>query len=226
VVVRRQAAVRLVGVLRHDRDGGVKVKAARALARLGKGAADRVPDLQALPPADDPLVKAEVEHALAVIRFAVKVARPIDAYQQLAAQKAEGLFPQQAKNLSASKREELQTIYDAMKDSPVAGECPEAVQTLLDAAGRTQISFDKETREQACAHLVALVKRKKVNTDSVVPGLVEVIDRPGGLAAIAALGELGPDARAAVQALKALETDPHRSVREAASQALAKIEKP
>jgi hypothetical protein len=164
------------------------------------------------------------KQASEVRRLAASVAGPIDTYQALISQDASS--PEEARRVWAAKRAALQQLFDAMKDSPVAGECQEAVQTLFDAAARHQDggSADMQTRIQACQHLVCLVKRRKLNADRVVSELVKLIDRPNaGLQAIQALGNLGGEARAAVPALEALQADPHRSVRDTATEALRKI---
>jgi hypothetical protein len=220
------AALHLVQILLHDSDLEVKKKAARALVQTGKAAKPQLEALEKLPPADDPLLRAEIEHAVQVIRFAVQVADPIARYHEILTRDVRNSREEQVK-VNAAKQAALAALWDAMQNSPVAGDCPEAVQVLFDAAGRIQTSFDKGTREKACECLVTLVKVKKtLKAAVVVPELVKLIDKPGGLPAIDALGALDAEAREAIPALEALQSDSHRSVREAATQALKKIEKP
>jgi hypothetical protein len=224
--VRKQAARHLLQVLLYDGDVEVKRRAARALARTGSAAADQLETLASLPPADHRELRADIEHAVAVIRLAESVAGAVAKYWHLTTTEKAG-DPGEARRLCASKQEALQKLYEALKDSPVAGDCAEAAQALLDAAGRYQEMPDRNTREKACGYLVSLVKGKRLTADHVVPELVKVISgRNAGLQAIEALGNMGVDARAAIPALKALQADSHRSVREAATLALQKIESP
>jgi hypothetical protein len=214
-------------VLLHDQDVAVKRKAARALARTGKAAVGELGTLGVIRlAADDPELKAEIKDAEEVIRLAARVADPVKEYWDLTAAK-EAFGPKEARRLYDGKQRVLQALYDALGSSSASDGCAEAVEALLDAAGRYQEPHDQKTREKACEYLVSLVRAKKLKADLVVPRLVKLISgKSPCLQAIDALGELGADAAPAVPALKQLEEDSHRSIREAASQALRKIETP
>jgi hypothetical protein len=232
---RKTAAEYLTEILLHEEDNDVKRQAALALARTGSAGLSQLQTLEKLPRGQNEPLQADIAHAVEVIRFAGGVSSHVATYERLVS-KHTGLSLSQAESplarqvavntalrICADKRRALEAIYEAMVDSRVAGDCWEAVQCLLDAAGRCQVSYDKATRQTACGHLVSLVKMNKVPAEVVVRGLMKIVAEPGGLQAIEALGDLGRDAEAAAPMLKPLQNDPDIGIREAAMKALSKI---
>jgi hypothetical protein len=219
---RRRAAGQLAEVLLHDQDVEVRRRAAKALARLGSAAAPHLPAMEKLLATGEPRLQVEVEHALEVVRVAASVSGPVAKYLQLAS--LDPGLPHEAQRLCADKRAAVRAVYEGLRGSPAAGDCEEAVQVLFDAARRSQASGDQQTREQACAHLVSLVKLKRLKAAVVIPEFVKLTNKAGSMAAIRSLGDLGPDARDAVPVLRALKENGDRLTREAATLALRKIE--
>jgi hypothetical protein len=141
--------------------------------RARQEAAQAAKEKAEAPAADGLKNENRIGQSAEVLRLAASMAGPIDTYRALISQDAGS--PEEARRVCAAKRAALQSLFDAMQESPAAGECREAVRTLFDAAARHQDvgSADMQTRIQACRHLVCLVKRRRLKADLVVAELVE-----------------------------------------------------
>jgi HEAT repeat protein len=115
---------------------------------------------------------------------------------------------------------------------------PEVIKLLMDLSEHLPANnpfYGGQVQLSAVEALREIGKNYPEQRKRIVPALIAAAgeeDRRRGfgaqqsLAAIRALGDFGPDARAAVPALKKLKLHPEDAIRQAASSALEKIERP
>jgi HEAT repeat protein len=110
----------------------------------------------------------------------------------------------------------------------VAHRDPKVISTVLEAIS-TDVAADAIKdflgRPQLRLLAIELLPELELSPKVTVPKLMSALhDRHGRIAAINALAEIGPDAKAAVTALRQLKFDSVQAVREAAANALEKID--
>jgi HEAT repeat protein len=201
----RAAIPRLVPLLK-DQDPGVRLAAAFALGRIGPDAATAVPDLaHALATDTDVAVRKEAARAFALLGLDAKAAIPALA-KALREDKSEEVRQHAALALEKMRGEEVHAVapamIEAMKKDPDKGVRIFSVHALGNSLGPTLRDFVKDLAEQ-------LPKEK---------------DGDVRLAIIQELGALGPDAKEALPALQQMVTDVQITVRDAARQAVKKVQ--
>jgi HEAT repeat protein len=124
------------------------------------------------------------------------------------------------------------TILDALKeidpdDKRFAGLVLQAMSVTPAAARLSGLEglVDVAVRKRAIVIAQELVKDKKLEADRLVKPLVSALNDPYcSLQAISALADLGVEARDAIPALTALKRNPDQATRDAAAEALKKIQ--
>ena len=98
-------------------------------------------------------------------------------------------------------------------------------QTLLVSAIPVTQASDSSLRRLAITYAMEMVKANKLDTARLVKPLLSALgDPPCKLMAIQGLGDLGAVAKDALPILKKLKTDPEQMYRDAATEAVKKIE--
>jgi HEAT repeat protein len=127
-------------------------------------------------------------------------------------------------------------VMDMAALQAVAADEPETVSLMIELATfEGQFGEGGQIRQAAIAALAELAKKQRDRRPAIVKALVAAAqfqsrvagwqDQQTCIAAINALGAIGPDARQAIPELKKLKLSPDKSIREAASAAVEQIEK-
>jgi HEAT repeat protein len=201
----RSAVPRLIPLLK-DPDPGVRLAAAFGLGRIGPDAATAVPDLaHALATDADAAVRKEAARAFALLGLDAKEGIPALA-KALREDKSEDVRQHAALALGKMRGEEVHAVAPAMveamkKDSDKAVRIF-VVHALGNSLGPNLRDFVKDLAEQ-------LPKEKEGDVR---------------LAIVQELGALGPDAKEALPALQRMVADVQITVRDAAKQAVKKVQ--
>jgi HEAT repeat protein len=201
----RSAIPRLIPLLK-DQDPGVRLAAAFGLGRIGPEAATAVPDLaQVLATDSDAAVRKEAARAFALLGLDAKAAIPALA-KALREDKSEEVRQHAALALGKMRGEEVHAVapamIEAMKKDSDKGVRIFIVHALGNSLGPTLRDFVKDLAEQ-------LPKEKEGDVR---------------LAIVQELGALGPNAKEALPALQRAVTDVQITVRDAAKQAVKKVQ--
>jgi HEAT repeat protein len=201
----KSAIPRLVPLLK-DPDPGVRLAAAFALGRIGPEAATAVPDLaQALATDTDVAVRKEAARAFALLGLDAKAGIPALA-KALRQDKSEEVRQHAALALEKMRGEEVHAVapvmIEAMKKDPDKSVRIFVVHALGNSLGPNLRDFVKDLAEQ-------LPREKEGDVR---------------LAIVQELGALGPDAKEALPALQQMVTDVQITVRDAAKQAVRKVQ--
>lgn len=201
----KSAIPRLIPLLK-DQDSGVRLAAAFGLGRIGPEAASAVPDLaQALASDSDVAVRKEAARAFALLGLDAKAAIPTLA-KALREDKSEEVRQHAALALGKMRGEEVHAVapamIEAMKKDSDKGVRIFVVHALGNSLGPTLRDFVKDLAEH-------LPKEKEGDVR---------------LAIVQELGALGPDAKDALPELQRAATDVQLTVRDAAKQAVKKVQ--
>lgn len=201
--IAKEAIPNLITCL-EDKDATVRREAAFVLGRIGTSA---LPALNALATrvANDPVIAVRREAAKTLGVFGAKAAAALPALVAALADR------------DAEMRQQAAVTLGQMGPS-VSAALPELLKATRDK--------DKSVRSDA---IHALGKMGKAAVP-VIPDLIRILKDEEvpevKLAAIQELGEFGPDAKLALEALTIASRDGRPSIREAAAEALKKIQKP
>jgi hypothetical protein len=199
-----------MGALKNP-DGEARRQAIFALGAIGAPAGEAVPALSAIM-LDDPAEQTRSEAALALSKMDPASRAAVPALAQALEDKGP-----------------LVRMYAAMALFRLRTEARPAVPALIkglkDKANETYMNlFWMTIREM----IIDALGRASAGTDEAVPALTEALKTADTdalrVAAATALGEVGPDARPAVPLLQKLLKDKHRPTRDAAREALEKIQ--
>ena len=196
-----------------DPDPETRKSACFALGAIGAEAERAVPKLAALMLEDqDPVVRAEAALALSKMDPATKAA-----------------VPQLAKALEDAdpivRMNAARALFRLKQDARPA--VPAMLKAMADDENQTNVGIFTTTVYEL---VVLALGRATAGTDEAVPVLTDALKKAprleARLAAIRALGEVGPAAKSVVPILKPLLEDKDRNIKEAADEALRKIEPP